>query len=471
MKIFGGVNLEFLIKEYYPEKITKSGDYEKQLFSLRGGSGSAKTTDSISFLIYVLKYFRNKKLNVLIVRETYAQTKGSVLRDFIKSLERYNIYDQKKHVKSHPQSYNLYGNNVQFNGLDGMTAHGQRNDIVWFNEIMSMDYKPVSQMMMRTNMINLFDYNPSEEEHWVYNKVETRNDCKCITTTQLDNTFLPDGQRKEILLLEPTQENILSGTADAEAWGIYGKGEISLSKKRVFNNILVCNSIPFDYDYRCYGIDWGYGSSPMVCVELTYCGTNLYLRSVVFERGITNQPFAERIFYHLAKNYLLENGFVENDSVFKSGNEYDNIKSIENNFNYSSIEDYVLSFDFIADNAEPRSIQMLCDGYGDNFKYALNVIACKKRVKGYSNVKYEGVKRLKSYKLHILPNKDESLTYKENPTLLKSFRSFQHQMKNGEAVLSSDTGFERFLKKDDDGVDATLYGDQATYINDLLNEE
>ena len=90
MKIRGGVNLEFLLNEF---SFDKANSEQKQGFVLEGGSGSGKTYDIINFLLIYCQTNYNKNKDILIFRETFADLRKTVLKDFEKILRAYNLFD------------------------------------------------------------------------------------------------------------------------------------------------------------------------------------------------------------------------------------------------------------------------------------------------------------------------------------------------------------------------------------------
>ncbi|MCH8067833.1 MAG: hypothetical protein IID16_00970 [Candidatus Marinimicrobia bacterium] len=223
---------------------------------MEGGGGSGKTFDVIQFVItYCDNYFGWNK-DILIGRDQYSDCKKTILKDFMKILKSHGIYDIDNHVQSNPQSYKLYGNIIYFSGINGIGSHGERHDVVVMNEILEMQWDDVSQINQRCNELFIGDYNPRFTDHWVYDKIESRDDCKLFMSTQLMNPFLPKGQRDEILAYEPTTYNIKKGTADDYLWAVYGLGKRAAPEGIIFKYVNYIDSFP-DMGY-CYGMDFGW---------------------------------------------------------------------------------------------------------------------------------------------------------------------------------------------------------------------
>lgn len=271
----------FPVIKYTPEK--DNGIIKKKGIILEGGSGSSKTWSIIQALIVYCRANKDKGKKIVISRLTYSWLKDSVLDDFIKILQLEGIYDQNDHSRSHPQSYNLFGNKIRFVGLDDPARfHGPRQDIFWCNEILELNsMDEFNQMNQRTNEYFIGDYNPYFTEHWIYNSVLTRPNVTHICCKMLDNPFLPKGQRDEILAYEPTEENIKQGTADEFMWKVYGLGLRGAAKGVIFQNVNWVESFPA-INYQ-YGLDFGFTNDPTALVKMGIQNKDLFLELLLYE--------------------------------------------------------------------------------------------------------------------------------------------------------------------------------------------
>jgi PBSX family phage terminase large subunit len=285
MELVGGLNFQFLCQNFDFEKSKKQ---IKQGFILEGSSGAGKSFDLVSFIIYYCKMYEGKGKDVLICRNTNADLQKTILKDFVKILLRYGIYNEKNHFKSSPQHYNLFGNVIYFSGMDAMGAHGERHDIIWINEILETEQQNFQQLNQRCNEAFFGDYNPSYTEHWVFNSVITRPDTKYFHSTLLQNAFLPEGQRSEIMAYEPTAENIKNGTADDYMWKVYGLGLRSSPKGLIFQNVTWVDEFPANIQYA-FGIDFGFTNDQTALVKIGIDGNNLYAELLLYE-PIDNSP-------------------------------------------------------------------------------------------------------------------------------------------------------------------------------------
>jgi phage terminase large subunit len=130
----------------------------------------------------------------------------------------------------------------------------------------------MQQLLFRTQDKIILDFNPSDEYHWIYDKLITRDDCAFFRTTYLDNPFIEDSIRKEIERLRDTDE---------QYWQIYGLGERSASRSTIFNYAEV-NQIPVDANLIAYGMDFGYTNDPTTLVSVYTQGHNLYIKEHLY---------------------------------------------------------------------------------------------------------------------------------------------------------------------------------------------
>jgi len=279
MKIQGGINLEFLLKEFSFEKAAAG---IKQGFVLEGGGGSGKTWDIIQFLLIYCQTNFNKNKDILIFRETFADNRKTVLKDFEKILRLYDLYNPELHRKSMPVSFDIFGNKIYFSGLDSISVHGERHDIIWGNEGMELNFDGWKQLNQRCNECFITDYNPSFTEHWIFNSLITRPDTKFFKSTLLDNSFLPLGQRQEILSYKPTPENITNGTADDYMWKVYGLGERTALRGQIFPLVTWIEKMPEDLDC-VWGLDFGFTNDSTALIKIGLKDNDLFAELLCYE--------------------------------------------------------------------------------------------------------------------------------------------------------------------------------------------
>ena len=130
------------------------------------------------------------------------------MRDFFDILKKLDIYDEQHHNKSNHE-YKLDSNLIEFISLDQpQKVRGRKRNLLFANEMNELDWEAWQQLVFRTTDKIVGDLNPSDEYHWIWEKLENREDVEIYQTTYLDNPFLDQSIIDEIELLKETDETL-----------------------------------------------------------------------------------------------------------------------------------------------------------------------------------------------------------------------------------------------------------------------
>ena len=267
------------MKEILTNKVYHHLDnLQKKILVEQGGTRSGKTYNILMWLIFSYSY-NNKKKTVTICRKTFPALRSTAMRDFIEILKDNKIYDEQYHNKSNNEYY-LNGNRFEFISLDQpQKIRGRKRDILFINEANELTFEDWQQLIFRTTETIILDYNPSEEFHWIYDKVLTRDDVEFYQTTYLDNPFLPQNIVNEIERLKDIDENY---------WRVYGLGERGASQSLIFR-FKTIRDIPTTAKFIGRGLDFGFSNDPTTLVETYIEGDDMYCREIIYRTGMTNQ--------------------------------------------------------------------------------------------------------------------------------------------------------------------------------------
>jgi len=292
------------------------------------------------------------------VRKYRTNLDGTVVRDFEDILKKEGWYNLVNHNKTKKQ-YRVGKRLVEFIGADDeQKLRGAKRNILYCNEANELEYKQeFFQLLMRTENKIFIDFNPDDEQVWINQEIEIKRsnevgDVEVIVSNYKNNSFLPKSLIKEIEYLKQT---------DKEFWKIYGLGEYGNISGLIYENVKYVNSMP-DAKLIAYGLDFGYSLDPAACLAVYKRDKDLYLKEILYEKGLTNQDLAERL-----------KPIVNRDEV-------------------------------ICDSAEPKSIEEL---------YRLGINA-KPAVKGRDSI-LNGIDILKRYNINVVNSsnlKKEFRTYK-----------------------------------------------------------
>lgn len=310
----------------------------KRITIEQGGTRSGKTYNILMWLIFGYA-MKNTGKTITICRKTYPSLRASSMRDFFDILRQYEIYNEADHNKSNSE-YRLEGNLFEFISLDQpQKVRGRKRDVLYINEANELYFEDWQQLIFRTTEKAILDYNPSDEFHFIYDKIKPRDDADFYITTYKDNPFLSEEIIKEIERLKFIDENY---------WKIYGQGQIGSSQALIFR-INECNGIPTDAKFLSYGMDFGFTNDPTTLVAIYQQGDNIYLKELIFQTGLTNRDIDEKLRFQE----------IERKEIF-------------------------------ADSAEPKSIEEL-------YRMGWNI---KPATKGQGSVNI-GIDMMKRYKLFI----------------------------------------------------------------------
>lgn len=303
----------------------------------QGGTRSGKTYNILLWIIFEYCHKYSGKI-ITIVRKSFPAVRGTVMRDFYTILQQYGLYNEELHSKSNNEYY-INGNTVEFISLDlPQKIRGRKRDLLFINEANELNYEDWQQLIFRTTEQIIIDYNPSDEFHWIYDKVLTREDCSFYKTTYDDNPFLPASIVEEIERLKETDENY---------WRVYGLGERGQSRSLIFSFVSV-GDVPSQAKLVSYGLDFGFSNDPTALVATYMLDQNIYVKELLYRTGLTNQDIAKE---------LQRLGLDRRDEIY-------------------------------ADSAEPKSIEEI-------YRMGWNV---KPTMKGAIN---QGIDLLRRYKLHV----------------------------------------------------------------------
>ena len=261
--------------------------YQSRLFDvfvLEGGSRSSKTFSIIQFWIRYAFINKGTPKRVLVSRRKGTWLTATVLVDFVNALRMYGLYDRKNHNKSIGSGvYKLFDTEFWFLGLDDdQKIHGFESDAFWINEAIEAGYDDYAQIMQRCKGFGILDYNPSEEVHWIYDRVLKRATTFYDHSTMLHNPFIAATAKKQILSYEPTDENFTAGTADKRKWMIYGLGQRAKIEGLIFEGYEIIKEIPQWINWRRYGLDFGYTNDVTACSDVGYLDNTIYIDEMFY---------------------------------------------------------------------------------------------------------------------------------------------------------------------------------------------
>lgn len=257
---------------------------EKKIVIEQGGTRSGKTYNILMWIVF--GYCTNEVgKTITICRKTYPALRSSSMRDFFVILKEYGLYKEENHNKTNSE-YKLYGNLIEFISLDQpQKLRGRKRDLLYINEANEISFEDFQQLIFRTTGKVILDYNPSDEFHFIYDKIKPRDDADFYITTYKDNPFLEADTIREIERLKDI---------DLNYWKIYGLGEIGSSQALIyrFNEV---PEVPKEASFLSMGLDWGFTNDATALVSVHKLGDDLYFKELIFKQGLTNVDISEEM--------------------------------------------------------------------------------------------------------------------------------------------------------------------------------
>lgn len=259
----------------------------------QGGTGSSKTISLCQ--MFIMLALRETGSVFSIVRTAMPSLRSSAMRDFFNLLKKYKLYYEENHNKSE-KIYHLHGNEIEFFGLDEpQKVRSRKRKYLWMNEANEFSYEAYTQLNLRTTYRVYMDYNPSDEQHWIYSKIHPREDCTLIKSTYRDATeFLPKEQIDEIERLKET---------DANYWRIYGLGEIGHRQSVIYTNWEL-GDWPRSVQEVIYGLDFGF-NHPTALVKIGISENTIYIDEKIYQSKLTNMDLISLLDQEIAEPYAL----------------------------------------------------------------------------------------------------------------------------------------------------------------------
>lgn len=270
-----------------------------------GGTRSGKTYSILTGLSELCWRNKGAGLYIDICRTNGPAIDAGPLRDWRDILDREQWLTPRAAATPRNREFNLWGNKVSFFSVDqAYKMRGRKRDILYMNEANRFTYDAFQQLNMRTTRLVLMDYNPDDADHWIYDRVLTRDNAVLFHSTYKDNPFLPASLVDEIEALREL---------DDWYWKVYGEGLRAANPAQIVRTFRPVPAVPVeltDADGRtrapkplCVGLDFGFSVDPSAAVALFEglvsrdggLRPDVYCDQILYERGLTNPDLAKAL--------------------------------------------------------------------------------------------------------------------------------------------------------------------------------
>ncbi|WP_203246328.1 PBSX family phage terminase large subunit [Sporosarcina beigongshangi] len=266
-----------------------------------GGSSSGKSHFIATKLVIDLLQ-QQKKL--LVVRQTFATIRESVFAEIIDALARMKILHLVKISQTTLKMEFPNGSEIIFRGADDngsklLSIKGI--DTCWIEEASEITQDMFHTLETRLRGIGhkkqfYLSFNPISASHWLKSEFfdMPKEDSVICHSTYLDNRFLDEATIKN--LLDMKERNPVF-------YDVYALGKWGTTGKKVFSNWKVEDFelhelVKANNDMKtAIGADFGFINDPstLICSLVDIPNRKLYIFDELYEKGLLNDEFAQRI--------------------------------------------------------------------------------------------------------------------------------------------------------------------------------
>lgn len=224
-----------------------------------------------------------------IVRKFYPSLRATTIKDFIDIVEDLGLSELIEHNKN-TKEFRFENRVVEYFSVDQETKlRGRKRNHLFVDEANEISRIEWQQLVFRTTGYIYLALNPSNPNHFIKTDLEDlrqfkEDDVEVIVSTYLDNPFIESSIIKEIELLRES---------DPVLWQVYGNGEWGAIEGLIFSN-----SSPTDEmkgELLGYGLDFGFSIDPTALIQINKYNGELYIKTLLYERGLTNQDISRRM--------------------------------------------------------------------------------------------------------------------------------------------------------------------------------
>lgn len=277
----------------------------------QGGARSSKTF-SVLELLYLIAKGSTSPLLISVVSESLPHLKRGAIRDFKEFLQASGEWQEESWRKVE-LTYSVNKSTIEFFSCDiPGKVHGPSRDILFINECNRIDFETAQQLIIRTKRVCLYDFNPVCE-FWVHTEIVPRDDCKYIKSTFLDNPYLDETIKAELLHAGKRNENFHK---------VYVLGEIGQVEGTVFNDWDIGE---FDDSLQAvYGQDYGFSIDPTTLIRISVDEKKktVYADECFYKPGLSTDQISELNRHHAGASLIVGDSAEPRliDELRKKGN-------------------------------------------------------------------------------------------------------------------------------------------------------
>ena len=266
----------------------KIGGLKHKTKIIQGSQGAGKTFSVL--LIWILKALKSKKIQTCsIVTDTFPALRKGAIKDFnvICQLLGINYTGTKT-----PYVFKINKWTFEFYSVDKEAkGRGGRRDRLFINEANRMSWSIARQLISRTHVEVICDFNPVKK-FWAHRQFVETGECDFIKLTYKDNEELPISE------IEAIERHAPDGAVpDENFWRVFGLGEVGFVEGQIFKGYNTFSSLPENTEFEeGMGIDLGdVDPTTLVKVWVDHKNKRLYWKELYYKSQESNLDLIETI--------------------------------------------------------------------------------------------------------------------------------------------------------------------------------
>ena len=271
----------------------------KRGIMLEGGTYSTKTYSSLQTLITIAQE-SPKEIDINIVSETIPHLKGGCIRDFFmimgERIDNNPYYNKTDRIYRRPGWKGV----ITFLSADNEKALGMRREILFINEGDTLYWDTARELISRTNVFVIVDWNPRSEfwAHEYYKEKDKVENGVVVEEGKWDPKWAYDHSTYldalDVLPPDKREEIEDLGRKDPNYHNIYELGILGKIEGLVFPFFQQVEELPAGN--ARYGLDYGFAQDPTVLVKSIIIGPNLYSQQMFYDNSqLTNDDIARKM--------------------------------------------------------------------------------------------------------------------------------------------------------------------------------
>ena len=285
-----------------------------------GGAGSSKSYSTAQKILF--RILTEDSHRFLIVRKTARSLKRSVFQLFRDIISQWNLSELfAVNLTDFTIVCKANQNQIIMSGLDDVEKLKSITGItgIWIEEATETTEEDFIQLDLRLRGHTkhykqiILTFNPVSSQSWIKKRFFDYTDPEAVLihSTYEDNHFIDDRYKEVLAKLAGQNQNLFN---------IYAKGVWGNRQGLIYPDYELIKELPSDYEYRTYGIDFGY-NHPQAMTEVRAIGDAIYIKELFYK----SQTLVTDLI-----SFMKHEGIKEDSIIYADSANPDKIQTIVN---------------------------------------------------------------------------------------------------------------------------------------------